>query len=152
MGITVLGVGNLVMADDGIGLELLGAVQAARPDERIDYVDGGTAGMELLPVVQDAGRLLVLDAVAGKVPGRVVELEGDQIPRLLSSKLSPHQVSLLDLFAASRMLGREPSEVRVVGITPEVIDVRLGLSPVVQQSLQEATTKAVAVLDAWLEG
>jgi len=148
--VTVLGVGNPIMADDGIGLALLAAVEAARSDDRIEYVDGGTGGMELIPVVQGAAHLLVLDAVAGKTPGTVVQLAGDQLPRMLSAKLSPHQVGLLDVFTAVRLLGNEPGEVAVVGITPELVDLRLGLSPVIQDALEDATAKACAVIDGWL--
>ena len=138
------------MGDDGTGLTLLAAIESARPDTRIEYVDGGTGGMELLPVVQEAARLLVLDAVAGAVPGAVACLDGDQLPRMLSSKLSPHQVGLLDVFAAARMLGREPGQVAVVGITPESVELRLGLSDVVAASVDEAAARACEVLDRWL--
>ena len=148
--ITVLGVGNPIMGDDGVGIRLLDAVRAACPDERVEYVEGGTGGMELLPVVQGASRLLILDAVAGAHPGAVVELAGDQIPRLLSSKLSPHQVGLLDVFAAARMLGREPDTIAVVGIVPASVQLGLGLTPEVADGLTEATAVACGVLDRWL--
>lgn len=148
--VTVLGVGNPIMADDGTGLEILAGLRLERPDSRVEYIDGGTGGMELVPVVQDATRLLILDAVAGRGPGTVVRLSGDQLPRMLSSKLSPHQVSLLDVFAAARMLGREPAEVEVVGIVPELVDLRLGLSPSVSAAVPEAVRAAVEVLDRWL--
>jgi len=149
--ITVLGVGNPIMGDDGVGLELLAAVQSACPDPRIEYVDGGTGGMELIPVVQEADRLLVLDAVAGDVPGTVVRLDGDQIPRMLAAKLSPHQVGLLDVFAAARLLGREPGQVAVIGVVPGPLDVRLGLSEPVAAAVPVASRRACDVLGAWLE-
>jgi hydrogenase maturation protease len=148
--ITVLGVGNTIMGDDGVGLALLERVQAVRNDPRVSFVDGATGGMELLPVVQDATRLLILDAVAGAEPGKVVWLTGDQVPRLLATKLSPHQVGLLDLFAASRMLGTEPAEVEVVGVVPQIVDLGLELSPPVAAALEEATQQACAVIDRWL--
>ena len=148
--ITVLGVGNPIMGDDGVGLEVLAAVQAARPDPRIEYVDGATGGMELIPVVQDADRLLILDAVAGPRPGQVQRLTGDQLPRLLSSKLSPHQVGLLDVLSACRLLGREPSVVEVVGVTPVKVDLQYGLTETVQQAVAEATSQACQVIDDWL--
>ena len=150
--VTVLGVGNPIMADDGVGLVLLAAVSEARPDPRIEYVDGGTGGMELIPVVQDAERLLVLDAVAGAEPGTVEHLTGDQLPRLLSSKLSPHQVGLLDVLSAARLLGQEPSEIEVVGVTPERVELALGLSPVVEAAVGEAVEQACQVIDTWLAG
>jgi hydrogenase maturation protease len=148
---TVLAVGNTIMGDDGVGLALLEALQAARPDPRVDYVDGWTGGLELVPVVEDAARLLVLDAVAGPVPGAVVRLSGDQMPRLLSArKLSPHQVGLLDVFAAARLLGREPGVVEVVGVVPESVELRVGLSAVVAAALPAAVDAALEVLDGWL--
>ncbi len=150
--VTVLGVGNPIMADDGLGLELLARVRDQRPDRRIEYVDGGTGGMELVPVVQAATRLLVLDAVAGATPGQVLRFSGDQLPRLLSSSLSPHQVSLLDVLAAARLLDHEPEQIDVVGIVPEVVELRIGLSGPVTGALGEAVVAAVAVLDGWLDG
>lgn len=148
--VTVLGVGNPIMADDGTGLELLARVRDQRPDPRVGYVDGGTGGMELVPVVTEATRLLVLDAVAGAVPGQVLRFSGDQLPRLLSATLSPHQVGLLDVFAAARLLDREPEQVEVVGIVPEQVEMRIGLSGPVTGALGEAVAAAVAVLDGWL--
>ncbi len=148
--ITVMGVGNLIMGDDAIGLALLERLGEARTDPRVTYVDGATGGMELLPVVQDATRLLILDAVAGSTPGAVVSLSGDQVPRLLASKLSPHQVGLLDLFAAARMLGTEPKAVSVVGVVPENVDLALEMTPVVIAALDDAVVKACSVIDQWL--
>ena len=148
--ITVLGVGNPIMADDGVGLVLLERLHELRPDPRIEFVDGATGGMELIPVVQDCDRLLILDAVASPEPGRVLHLMGDQLPRLLSSKLSPHQVGLLDVLSAARLLGREPSVIEVVGVTPESVELALGLSPVVEAAIPEAEQIAGEVLDNWL--
>lgn len=149
--VTVLGVGNPIMGDDGVGLELLALLQARRPDARVAYVEGGTSGMELVPVVQDASRLLVLDAVASRqAPGTAVRIGGDQVPRLLASKLSPHQVGLLDVLAAVRLLGSEPEAVEVVGVVPASVDLRLGLSDEVSDALPAAIDLADQVLDEWL--
>jgi len=150
-GITVLGVGNPIMGDDGTGLELLAGVQAALGSvDGVEFIDGGTGGMELIPIVEDTARLLVLDAVAGDTPGQVKVLTGDQVVRMLSLKLSPHQVGLLDVFTATRLLGREPEEIVIVGIVPELVDLKLGLSAPVQAALPEAVAKAVAQVKTWL--
>ena len=149
--VTVLGVGNPIMGDDGIGLALLSSVRDACPSARVEYVDGGTGGMELIPVVQDARRLLVLDAVAGPVPGAVVEVVGDQIKRLMSTKVSPHQLGLRDVFTAVRLLGREPQQVHVVGIVPQSVELRVGLSDVVGAAVPRAAGRAVEVITGWLD-
>ncbi|MDR3359330.1 MAG: HyaD/HybD family hydrogenase maturation endopeptidase [Bifidobacteriaceae bacterium] len=146
---TVLAVGNTIMADDGIGPALLASLRQARPHAVAEFVDGGIGGLDLLPVVQDSRRLLILDAVAGDQPGQAVRLDGDQLPRLLAAKLSPHQVGLLDVFGAARLLGREPEEIVVVGIVPRKVGLSVGLTPVVEAALPQATAMATAVLDAW---
>jgi hydrogenase maturation protease len=148
--VTVLGVGSPLMGDDGVGLTLLAAVAAASPDPRVEFVDGGTGGLELLPVIQDAERLLILDAVAGAVPGAVVQFAGDQLARLGAAKLSPHQVGLLDVLAAARLTAREPA-MAVVGIVPQMVDFQYGLTPVVEAGVPRAVAAAVAVITRWLE-
>lgn len=170
MPVTVIGIGNPIMTDDAVGLAILRRLQGGSseelawvpvpsltpvPEEPADadvvFIDGGTSGMELLPLIQDAKDLLILDALAGPgQPGDVVTLIGDQIPRLLNSKLSPHQVGLLDLLSAARLLGREPERVGVVGIVVGNTDLHVGMSPEVLAAIPEAVAAAQAQIDSWL--
>lgn len=116
----------------------------------VRFVDGGTAGMELLPVIQGARDLLLLDSLAGPgAPGEVVRLTGDQVPRLLRQKLSPHQVGLLDLLSAARLLGREPERVAVVGVVAASPELDLELSAEVAAALEPAAAAATGVLSSW---
>lgn len=170
--VTVVGIGNPIMSDDGIGIELLRRLSTgtSEPAElawvpthrftpvvdsethaRVEYVDGGTSGMEILPTIQSARRLLLLDAIAGATPGEVIVLHGDQVPRLVQSHLSPHQVGLLDLLASARLLGTEPEEVAVVGIVPESTELNVGLSPCVEAAMAEAVAAAEDIISAWLK-
>lgn len=148
-GATVLGIGNPLMGDDGVGITLLEELMALGLEQEVEFVDGGTIGMSLLPLVLDAGSLLVLDAVAGPEPGTVIHLTGDQLPRLLRMKLSPHQVGLLDVLAGARLLGSEPSRIAVVGVVPAFVDLRLGLSPQVEAAVPQALQLARRVLCEW---
>lgn len=153
--VTVLGVGNTIMGDDGVGPALLARLAADRGnDARVEYVDGGIQGLALLPTVSDARTLLILDAVAppagGAAPGSVVRLGGDQVPRLLAAKLSPHQVGLLDVLTAARLLGREPARVEVVGVVPADVDLRVGLSAPVAAAVAAAVALASEVVDELL--
>lgn len=194
--ITVLGIGNPVMGDDGIGLELLRRLapdlggsdsnesgrtsaqgnSAERGDSthlvwspsqlndpastigrgdawtgEVVYIDGGTCGMELLPIIQESKNLLLLDALTGPgQPGDVVKLIGDQIPRLLAAKLSAHQVGLLDLLTAARLLGQEPERVGVVGVVYESADMVVGLSDAAVRGIDKATDVARELIDTWL--
>lgn len=167
MAVTVIGIGNPIMENDAVGLAMLRRLQGGSEDELawvpsrsftpvlpseqtgdVQYIDGGTSGMELLPLIQDAENLIILDALAGPgEPGDIVTLVGDQIPRLLNSKLSPHQVGLLDLLSAARLLGREPSRVGVVGIVVNGTDLKVGMSPEVLAAIPAAVDAAQQLVD-----
>ncbi|MEJ5997413.1 hydrogenase maturation protease [Corynebacterium sp. H130] len=169
MPVTVIGIGNPIMQDDAVGLAILRRLQGKGSDELAwvperrqqpvlpseeasdtIFIDGGTSGMELLPIIQDADKLIILDALAGPgEQGTVVQLVGDQIPRLLNSKLSPHQVGLLDLLSAARLLGREPNQVGVVGVVAGGTDLHVGMSPEVLAAIPEAAAKAQQLIDQW---
>lgn len=146
--ITVIGIGNPIMGDDGVGLALLGLL-SEDPLPGVEYIDGGTSGMEILPDIQDADLLLILDGIKGTTPGEVREVRGDQIKVLQRSHLSPHQVGLLDLLTAARLLGKEPRDVVVVGVVAQEVDLQVGLSPVVEAALPAAARRARAVLAGW---
>lgn len=160
---TVLAVGNPIMGDDGIGLEILAGLRGlleSRPTWQEAYsrgelilLEGGTGGMELVPVVQESEHLLILDAISpgsNRTPGQAVHLTGDHVPRLLSMKMSPHQVGLLDILTAARLTGKEPSVVEVVGVVSENVDLNLGLTPTAHAGIDQAVQFGAAVLDSWL--
>jgi hydrogenase maturation protease len=148
----VLGLGNPLLSDDGIGLVLLEALrEAGRWDDGLEFVDGGTWGMSLLPAIQDCDRVLVLDAVrAGYEPGTVVRGSGPDIPRLYSYPLSPHQIDLREVLAAAELLGAVPSALEVVGVEPESTDGPcLELSEPVAAAVPKAADEARRILSAW---
>lgn len=150
--VLVLGLGNPVMADDGAGLAALARLQERwDTGSAVEYADGGTWGMRLLPLIQDHDRVLFLDAIHhGAVPGSPIRLEGDAIPRRLGTgKLSPHQVDLQDLLAAAALTGRLPGAMIALGVQPERIEMRVGLSPAVEAALDALVAEAVACLEAW---
>lgn len=160
---TVLAVGNPIMGDDGIGLEILKQLRkllSTRPSwqEAINrgelaLLEGGTGGMELVPVVQESENLLILDSVAagaGRIPGQALHLSGDHVPRLLSMKMSPHQVGLLDILTSARLTGKEPRVIEVVGIVSEDVNLHLGLTSAASGGIEQATGYAAQILDSWL--
>lgn len=160
---TVLAVGNPIMGDDGIGLEILKQLrkllstrpswQAAINRGELALLEGGTGGMELVPVVQESEHLLILDSVAagaGRIPGQALHLRGDHVPRLLSMKMSPHQVGLLDILTSARLTGKEPRVIEVVGVVSEDVDLRLGLTSAANSGIEQATGYAAQILDSWL--
>lgn len=114
----VLGVGNLLWADEGVGPRLIELLGQRGRCGAAELVDGGTQGLYLLPVLTGAERVVLLDAVdLGRQPGDIVVLEDDEISALGSGRpLSLHQTSLHDLLAAAALIGWRPQWLRLVGI------------------------------------
>jgi hydrogenase maturation protease len=149
--VIVLGLGNPLMGDDGIGLVALEELRRQYrlgPDVQIE--DGGTLGLALLPTVEDAGALLVLDAVRmGGICGEVVELEGLAIPHFLSLKISPHQTGFRETLALASLRGALPEQLAVVGVEVACAEYAAPISPAVAQALPAMVAAAVARIRSW---
>jgi hydrogenase maturation protease len=114
-------------------------------------MDGGTLGLDLLPFLEDASRLLVVDAVqAHKPPGTLIRLSGDEVPVFLdASKVSAHQEGLEDLLAVAALKGYLPSEVVLWGVQIESLGVGLELSHSVAAQVQNLMVKVLEELARW---
>jgi hydrogenase maturation protease len=128
--ILVLGLGNVLLSDEGVGVRIVEALDALHklPDE-VEVVDGGTAGMDLLDTVADRDCLIVADAVNADGPaGRLIRLENDDIRMLFETRFSPHQLGLSDLLANLRLIDKAPRRIVVIGVVPENLSLGLELS------------------------
>ncbi len=131
MGVLVLGLGNILLSDEGVGVRIVEALDAAHelPDGVV-LLDGGTSGMELLDAVAEQDCLIVADAVNAAGPaGRVIRLEDGDIRMLFETRFSPHQLGLSDLLAALRLIGKAPSRVVLIGVVPQNLSLGMELSP-----------------------
>ena len=157
--VLVLGVGNTVMSDDGVGVKVVQLLQAEYHfPENVEVVDGGTLGLDLLPKLEGKSHLIMVDAVeTGKKPGTRVRLAGEELPIALETKISPHQMGLKDLLAVARLLGHAPGEMVLIGVqpgsiemdtelTPEVAEQVIAMKAAVLKELEEIGIHAVAVL------
>jgi hydrogenase maturation protease len=146
----VLGLGNPLMGDDGVGLIVLERLRNEWDLPDVDLVDGATWGLSLLPVIEDAERLVLVDAIAAHgEPGDIIELTRDRLPIYLSRKLSPHQVDMRDALAVAELRGRLPNDVVAIGVQPAVVALGTELSAVVAQRLDELVDTVIAQLDRW---
>ncbi|MCX7854553.1 MAG: HyaD/HybD family hydrogenase maturation endopeptidase [Anaerolineae bacterium] len=147
----VLGVGNILLSDEGVGVHVVRLLRERyRFPQEVDILDGGTMGLDLLPYVEDTDRLLIVDAVQMDAPpGTVARLEGEQIPAVLNLKYSPHQAGVSDLLAAARLLGRSPAEVVLWGVQPASLEVGLELSPTVAAQVEVLLQNVLAELQRW---
>jgi len=147
----VLGVGNLLMSDEGIGLRILERlVTTYHIPEEVLILDGGTLGLDLLYYLEGKTNLLLLDAVeARKEPGYIVRLEGEQVPAFLSIKISPHQIGISDMLFAAKLKGIYPANVVLWGIQPERIEIGLDLSVTLQNKVDYLVGMVILELDNW---
>jgi hydrogenase maturation protease len=146
--VLVLGMGNLLLEDEGLGiraLELLQQRYVIPPG--IDLLDGGTTGMGLLDDISGRDHVLVLDACqTGDPPGTLVRLAGDEVPVYFGMRISPHQLGLSDVLATLELSGEKPAEVVVLGLVPQSLEMRLELSDLVEEKLESLVEAAVAEL------
>jgi hydrogenase maturation protease len=149
--ILVLGIGNLVMCDDGIGVRVAQKLQQEyRFPENVEVMDGGTLGLDLLPKLENLSYLIMIDAVeTGKKAGTCVRLSGQELPIALETKVSPHQMGLKDLLAVSELMGHSPLEMVLIGVQPECIEMEIGLSPAVEAQLGLLTANVLEELARW---
>jgi hydrogenase maturation protease len=146
----VLGLGNTLNTDEGVGGHCLEPLRQRLGSADVEVLDGGVLGMELLPLVESCSHLLILDAVdAGKPPGTIVELEGGEIPLFARLKLSWHQLGFQEVLQFASVRGRLPAYLHLVGVQPADIATGYGLSPVLEALLPQFAERAVAVLERW---
>jgi hydrogenase maturation protease len=139
------------MRDDGIGLAALERLASAWefPDD-VELVDGGTWGLRLLPEIEDAERVLLIDAIdVGRPEGAVIVLERAEIPMFLSAKLSPHQVGVRDVLALAALRDRLPADTVAMGIQPARIELGTELSDEAEASLAALLERVVERLALW---
>ncbi|MFI5041819.1 MAG: hydrogenase maturation protease [Acidimicrobiales bacterium] len=149
----VIGIGNILLRDDGVGVRVVVELERLAAAGQIDvppgtrFVDGGTLGLDLLPMFETGCTLVLVDAVNLRTaPGSVTVIRGEAIEGTLAGHVSPHQVGIADLVAAARLMGVMPSFASLVGIQPDRIDIGLELTPAVEAALPEAMAAVRAEL------
>ena len=148
MRIVVLGVGNILLSDEGIGVHAVNRLEALYdlPTE-IEIIDGGTSGMDCLDQVSGADYLLIADAMRSKqVPGTITRLSGDQIPAFFKTKISPHQVGISDMLAALNFHGLMPKNIVLIGVEPLSFATAMELSPDLAARLPDVVAALVTEL------
>jgi hydrogenase maturation protease len=149
--ILVLGIGNLIMSDDGIGVRVVQLLaERYRYPAGVTILDGGTLGLDLLPKLEGVERLLVVDAVeTGQPAGTLVRMAGEEVPIVLETKVSPHQMGLKDLLAVAMLQGFAPREMVLLGVQPALIELGTDLSEAVAARLETLADNVLAELAEW---
>ncbi|EDX7837062.1 HyaD/HybD family hydrogenase maturation endopeptidase [Salmonella enterica] len=151
--VTILGLGNLLWADEGFGVRAAEKLFEQYADnEKVDVVDGGTQGLALLPWLQQTEKLLIMDAIDfGMAPGSLAMFRDEQVPAYLTAKkLSLHQTSFSEVLALLQLTGCPLAEIVLIGVQPECLDDYGGsLTPQVKAQLMPAVYLAQQVLAQW---
>jgi len=143
----VLGVGNLLMGDEGVGVVALRHLQAAGLADQAELVDGGTGGFHLLGLFLENPRLILIDAAAdGREPG-TVSLLRPRFARDFPPSLSAHDIGLKDLIESAALLGRLPEVELITVSVANASSLSLELSPAVAAALPRVEALVRQCLD-----
>ncbi len=149
--IVVLGLGNVLLGDEGLGVRALRLLERRFPNSKIQFYDGGTRGLMLLPFVEGASHLLIFDAVQEEGPaGKIVELDTEALSGYSPLKFSAHDIALPDLLALLQFRNRAPAKIKLLGLVPDRLNLTTELSKDVRAVLPQLLDKAEYALRNWM--
>lgn len=152
--VLVLAIGNKLLRDDGVGMELLSLLEPFSQEwgAAIELIDGGTCGLALLGAVSGRAAVVFLDAVRlGAEPGSVHVLGKGELFSMGGARSTAHAGGAKDILAALELTGQTPREVAVIGIEPASVETGIGLSDAVKARLGDAVDRARAVIGRFVE-
>lgn len=149
--ITVLGVGNILMQDEGFGVRVVEQLLASYSfPENVQVLDGGTLGMELLRFLIETDKLILVDAVNGTLPpGSFYQFNHDEVKAYFKEKVSMHELGIQDVLAVLETLGKPAKEIKILGVQPVAIDIGLELTPLVASAVDDVVEKLLFILKEW---
>lgn len=151
MNIAVFGIGNILLSDDGVGVHAVNKLTSEYQfPGNVEFIDGGTKGLDLLPLFENRDRVLIIDAANfNKEPGTIDSVEGDRIPSFLSTKLSVHQIGLPDMMFAAKLMEIMPSEICFIGIQPLSMETSAEMSDFIRGKMGALIGSVLEKLKEW---
>ncbi len=148
---TVIGLGNILLKDEGIGVHAIRAIRERYSfSPEVEIIDGGTLGLDLLHFFEGRDRILLVDAVDfRKDPGYIGVMEDDEIPSSLFAKLSVHHIGLSDVLFAAKLLDYTPSKIRLIGIQPQSLEVGLEMTECISGKMDQLISLIIQTLKEW---
>jgi hydrogenase maturation protease len=157
--VLILGLGNLLLSDDGVGLRLLEELTSAKAaawGDQVEFLDGGTQGLGLMSEIGGRRAVVILDAVgAGTEPGTVHLLRSSESGLIdfgagQFRSTTAHEGNARELIATAALLGDSPEQLFVVGVEPEQVKTGIGLSASVEGAVGQAVARAAGVVEELL--
>ena len=149
--IVVLGVGNILLTDEGLGVHVVEDLKANYTFiPQISLIDGGTMGMELLTYMRGMKKILLIDAVnGGEAPGTIYEFPHRELEQYFTDHISVHEVGMQDILRIRAIQENPLEDAIVIGVEPESLDVGFEPSAPVQKALPEVKERVLRVLRGW---
>ena len=149
--ITILGLGNILMTDEGVGVHTIHEFEKRYTvPEYVEIIDGGAAGLDLIPFIEGREKVLMVDAVNfDREPGYIGMLENETIPVKLAVKTSMHHAGLMDVLSIVKLLGNYPKEICIIGIQPKSLELGLDMTPEIWDKKEALLKRVVDKLDEW---
>ncbi|MFQ3574119.1 MAG: HyaD/HybD family hydrogenase maturation endopeptidase [Thermodesulfovibrionales bacterium] len=135
----LIGLGNILLSDEGIGVHAINLIRQRYAFEpEIDIIDGGTLGLDLLHFFENRNDVVIVDAVNLKqAPGYIKILRNEEIPSTINKKLTVHHIGLADILSSLRLLGKYPKNIVLVGIQPKSLEMTLDMTDVLKDRLED---------------
>jgi hydrogenase maturation protease len=150
--LTVLGIGNILMRDEGVGVRLMERVRDARPwPADVEFIDGGAGGLNLLNIIEEAGRLVVFDAADMNLPpGEARAIAPEQVmDEDAAGRMSMHEVPFIETLRLCEQFSRRPPTT-ILAIQPAIVARGRELSEPIQAAMENLTRQAIELVEAAL--
>ena len=142
-----MGVGNMLMRDDGVGVHVVRALRQTKPPPGVEVIDAGTSALDTIQLLRNVDRLIVIDAVkGGGEPGTLYRLSLEDISETRLQHMSLHQLTLLEALDMARLTGDCPEVVVIVGVEPKDISVGMQLSTVIEEKIPQVISVVTELL------
>ncbi len=144
----LIGLGNIVLSDEGIGVHAINVIkQRCTFEPPVEVVDGGTLGLDLLSYFEGKDAVVIVDAVNfNREPGFISILRDEEIPSTINMKLTVHHIGLSDILSSLRLLGKSPKQIILVGIQPESLEMGLEMTHTLKSRLKEVVDTTIEQL------
>jgi len=135
----VLGLGNILLKDEGIGVHIAHLLQKSTLPKNIEIIDGGTSSLDILLSLRNIDKLIIIDALkCEKKPGTIYRMTPDDFEvKVDLEKLSLHQMGLIETITILKRMGNLPQEIVIIGIEPEKIEPGTELSDTIKERLKD---------------
>jgi len=149
--ITVLGIGNTILSDEGFGVRVVEYLQKNFTfPENVALIDGGTLGVELQHFIVGTKKLLIIDSIDGGVEsGKIFHLRGEEILNHFTQKISAHEIGIQDILTMLEITGKKIPVVELLGVQPYSLEAGIELTEPMKKLVPIFAEKAVEILKSW---